>query len=144
MQILRFGGETARLEGPDGRSPSWGRALLRFATAILSWLPLGLGYLWVLADRDRRVEAVLLPPNADLRRGSFEEIERDAEGRAVVRYRLVGGDGAEVRATVRHWILEAPLPVLRRHALPDLEGYALERLQPRRRQQFARRCARST
>ena len=38
---------------------------------------------------------------ADLRRGSFEEIERDAEGRAVVRYRLVGGDGAEARATVR-------------------------------------------
>lgn len=40
------------------------------------------------------------------------------------------------------WALaNASLPV---HALPDFEGYSLERLQPRRRQQFARRCARST
>ncbi len=42
-----------RLEGPDGRPPGWGRALLRFAAALLSWLPAGLGFLWVLVDRDR-------------------------------------------------------------------------------------------
>lgn len=42
-----------RLVGPDGRPPGWGRALLRCAAAILSWLPLGLGFLWVLVDRDR-------------------------------------------------------------------------------------------
>jgi uncharacterized RDD family membrane protein YckC len=42
-----------RIEGPDGRPPGWGRALLRFAAAILSWLPAGLGFLWVLVDRDR-------------------------------------------------------------------------------------------
>lgn len=41
-----------RIAGPDGRPPGWGRALLRFAAAILSWLPLGLGFLWVLVDRD--------------------------------------------------------------------------------------------
>lgn len=38
--------------GPDGRPPGWGRALLRFAAAIASWLPFGLGFLWVLLDRD--------------------------------------------------------------------------------------------
>ena len=42
-----------RIEGPDGRPPGWGRALLRFVAAILSWLPAGLGFLWVLVDRDR-------------------------------------------------------------------------------------------
>ena len=42
-----------RLVGPDGRPPGWGRALLRCAAAILSWLPLGLGFLWVLVDRER-------------------------------------------------------------------------------------------
>ncbi|NGP51927.1 RDD family protein [Thioalkalivibrio sp. XN8] len=42
-----------RLVGPGGRPPGWGRALLRFAAAVLSWLPLGLGFLWVLVDRDR-------------------------------------------------------------------------------------------
>lgn len=41
------------IEGPDGRPPGWGRALLRFVAAILSWLPAGLGFLWVLVDRDR-------------------------------------------------------------------------------------------
>lgn len=42
-----------RLVGPDGRPPGWSRALLRCGAAILSWLPLGLGFLWVLVDRDR-------------------------------------------------------------------------------------------
>lgn len=42
-----------RLVGPGGQPPGWGRALLRFGAAILSWLPLGLGFLWVLVDRDR-------------------------------------------------------------------------------------------
>lgn len=42
-----------RIVGPGGHPPGWGRGLLRFAAAILSWLPLGLGFLWVLVDRDR-------------------------------------------------------------------------------------------
>jgi uncharacterized RDD family membrane protein YckC len=41
-----------RVETADGRTPSFGRATLRFAAAILSWLPLGLGFLWQLWDRD--------------------------------------------------------------------------------------------
>jgi uncharacterized RDD family membrane protein YckC len=36
-----------------GRGMGWSQAALRFAFAALSWLPLGLGYLWLLVDRDR-------------------------------------------------------------------------------------------
>ncbi len=42
-----------RLERPDGTVPSFGTASLRFAAAILSWLPLGLGFLWQLWDKDK-------------------------------------------------------------------------------------------
>jgi uncharacterized RDD family membrane protein YckC len=42
-----------RVVGTDGRPPRWGHALLRFAAACLSWAALGLGFLWVLVDRDR-------------------------------------------------------------------------------------------
>ncbi len=42
-----------RLERPDGTLPSFGTASLRFAAAILSWLPLGLGFLWQLWDKDK-------------------------------------------------------------------------------------------
>ena len=42
-----------RLETPDGRTPSIGRATLRFFAAILSWLALGLGFLWQLWDKER-------------------------------------------------------------------------------------------
>ena len=41
-----------RLETPDGRLPSLGAASVRFVAAMLSWLPLGLGFLWQLWDRD--------------------------------------------------------------------------------------------
>ena len=39
-----------RLETADGRVPSLGRATLRFFAALLSWLPLGLGFVWQLWD----------------------------------------------------------------------------------------------
>ncbi|MBT8092160.1 MAG: RDD family protein [Gammaproteobacteria bacterium] len=42
-----------QLETDDGDVPSVGRATLRFAAALLSWLPLGLGFLWQLWDRQR-------------------------------------------------------------------------------------------
>lgn len=42
-----------RLVGPDGSPPDLRRALLRFAAALLSWLPLGLGFLWCLVDAER-------------------------------------------------------------------------------------------
>ena len=43
-----------RLISNTGGGVSWQQAGLRFAAALLSWLPAGLGYLWVLIDRDGR------------------------------------------------------------------------------------------
>jgi uncharacterized RDD family membrane protein YckC len=42
-----------RIVAVHGGPPSWGRALLRFAAALLSWAVLGLGFWWVLLDRER-------------------------------------------------------------------------------------------
>lgn len=42
-----------RVVATDGQPPGWGRALLRFAAATLSWTLLGLGFWWVLVDRER-------------------------------------------------------------------------------------------
>jgi uncharacterized RDD family membrane protein YckC len=47
MQSWRLQVETA-----DGNRPGIGAATLRFLGAILSWLPLGLGFWWQLVDRD--------------------------------------------------------------------------------------------
>ena len=41
-----------RVEGEDGQPPGIGRASIRFFAAIISWLPLGLGFLWQLWDKD--------------------------------------------------------------------------------------------
>jgi uncharacterized RDD family membrane protein YckC len=42
-----------RVVSADGRALTWRQAAIRFFAAILSWLPLGAGYLWCLVDRDR-------------------------------------------------------------------------------------------
>jgi len=42
-----------QLETVDGRIPGPAAATVRFFAAIVSWLPLGLGFLWQLWDRDR-------------------------------------------------------------------------------------------
>lgn len=42
-----------RIVALDGRPPGWGAALLRFAAACVSVAALGLGFAWVLVDRDR-------------------------------------------------------------------------------------------
>ena len=42
-----------RLETADGKVPSFWKACIRFATAILSWLPLGLGFFWQLWDKEQ-------------------------------------------------------------------------------------------
>ena len=41
-----------QLQTADGKLPSPGAATLRFFAAILSWLPLGLGFLWQLWDAE--------------------------------------------------------------------------------------------
>ena len=42
-----------QLETKDGHHPTLASASLRFFAAIVSWLPLGLGFLWQLWDKDR-------------------------------------------------------------------------------------------
>ncbi len=41
-----------QLETMDGGKVSTGAASIRFFTALLSWAPLGLGFLWSLWDKD--------------------------------------------------------------------------------------------
>ena len=43
-----------RLIRRDGASLSWRIAAARFACAGLSWLCLGLGFIWILLDKDRQ------------------------------------------------------------------------------------------
>ena len=38
----------------DGSSVGWKIASIRFVTAIISWLPLGLGYVWSIFDKKKR------------------------------------------------------------------------------------------
>ncbi len=40
-----------RLVDLEGQPVGWPRALLRLFLAPLSWLPLGLGFIWILCDR---------------------------------------------------------------------------------------------
>ena len=42
-----------QLENADGTHPDFATATLRFFAAIVSWLPLGLGFLWQIWDRDK-------------------------------------------------------------------------------------------
>ncbi len=42
-----------RVEPADGPKPGFKAASIRFFAALLSWLPLGLGFLWQLWDRDK-------------------------------------------------------------------------------------------
>ena len=41
-----------RLENREGETPGIGVATLRFVAAIVSWLPLGLGFWWQIWDQD--------------------------------------------------------------------------------------------
>jgi len=41
-----------QLESMDGQRPTLAATTVRFFAAILSWLPLGLGFLWQLWDKD--------------------------------------------------------------------------------------------
>ena len=43
-----------RIQNADGSAISLWQALLRFVVAIGSWLCLGLGFVWVLWDKDKR------------------------------------------------------------------------------------------
>ena len=53
-QTLGMASWRVRVEREDGALPGWGDALRRLVAAVLSWLPLGLGFLWILVDPQRR------------------------------------------------------------------------------------------
>lgn len=53
-QTLGMRAWRVRVQRPDGQTISWGQALLRYLMAILSWVALGLGFLWSLVDREKR------------------------------------------------------------------------------------------
>jgi uncharacterized RDD family membrane protein YckC len=66
-----------RLVSTSGGSITWKQALIRFAVALLSWACLGLGFLWVLIDSEKRAwhdrlsgtRLVLLPKQSRRRSG---------------------------------------------------------------------------
>jgi uncharacterized RDD family membrane protein YckC len=43
-----------RLIRDDARPLGWGLALVRYLMALFSWLCLGLGFLWIIIDREKR------------------------------------------------------------------------------------------
>lgn len=43
-----------KVESNDGSRMTWMQALLRYLMGWVSWLALGLGYLWVLVDREKK------------------------------------------------------------------------------------------
>ena len=42
-----------KITDANGGPVTWGSAGLRFAAALLSWAPLGLGFLWMLFDQEK-------------------------------------------------------------------------------------------
>jgi uncharacterized RDD family membrane protein YckC len=53
-QSLGMAAWRLRVEREDGALLTWTDTLRRLAAAVLSLLPLGLGYVWLLVDPDRR------------------------------------------------------------------------------------------
>ncbi len=43
-----------RVQQPDGKNITWAQSLIRFVGAIISWLVVGLGFLWILFDKDNK------------------------------------------------------------------------------------------
>jgi uncharacterized RDD family membrane protein YckC len=53
-QTLGMASWRLQVEREDGGRLGWVDTALRLAAALLSWLPLGLGFLWILVDPGRR------------------------------------------------------------------------------------------
>jgi uncharacterized RDD family membrane protein YckC len=53
-QTLGMASWRVHVEREDGGPLRWGDVVKRLAAALLSWLPLGLGYAWILVDPERR------------------------------------------------------------------------------------------
>lgn len=53
-QTLAMGTWSVRLQSISGEKVTWKQAIIRFLVAIISWLAVGLGFLWILFDREKR------------------------------------------------------------------------------------------
>jgi uncharacterized RDD family membrane protein YckC len=53
-QTLGMASWRLRIERDDGTTLGWRDTALRLGAAVLSWLPCGLGYLWIAIDPQRR------------------------------------------------------------------------------------------
>jgi uncharacterized RDD family membrane protein YckC len=53
-QTLGMASWRLRVEREDGGPFGWGDTVRRLAAALLSWVALGLGWLWILVDPQRR------------------------------------------------------------------------------------------
>jgi uncharacterized RDD family membrane protein YckC len=53
-QTLGMAAWRIKLEREDGALLTWYDTVIRLGAAILSWLPAGLGFLWILADGEKR------------------------------------------------------------------------------------------
>lgn len=53
-QTLGMASWRLRVEREDGGRLTWGDCVMRLAGAVLAWLPLGLGYLWIAFDPQGR------------------------------------------------------------------------------------------
>lgn len=53
-QTLGMASWRLRLQRLDGTRPDWADSVRRIGAALLSWLPLGLGWFWSLFDRENR------------------------------------------------------------------------------------------
>lgn len=58
-----------KVQQPNGQTITWPQALLRFGFALLSWIPLGAGFWWILIDKEGKswhdrlsgTELILMP-----------------------------------------------------------------------------------
>lgn len=53
-QTLGMASWRLRVEREDGGNLGWGDTVRRLAAALLSWVALGIGWLWILVDPERR------------------------------------------------------------------------------------------
>lgn len=53
-QTLGLAAWRLKVEREDGALLTWTDTVIRLGAAVLAWLPAGLGFLWILADRDKR------------------------------------------------------------------------------------------
>ncbi len=72
LGMLAWRAKVVRAE--DGASIGWRQALIRYLAALVSWLPLGLGFWWSLWDTEKKTWHDRLSGTRLIRAASFSEI----------------------------------------------------------------------